>query len=470
MSPPNAGADLGAGLAPAQDVIDEALMAAGEDCIVLLEEASQVDVRFANNTTTTNGVRRERRVSVICFDERDGKTAVGVASHAGTVDVAELVHGARQDAAGAAPAEDAAPLVLGSEGPGYEEGPVATDPGILAPLLRSLAKAFDRAEQAGRVLAGFAEHGVTTLYLGSSTGLRRRHVQPTGALHLVGRSTDGRRSAWAGAGTADFSDTNLDDLEARVGERLAWAETQHELPAGRYEVILPPEAVADMMVALAEAAGGRLAEEGRTVFSGPGGGTRLGEQLSPLPFTLRSDPHDRALACADFLATSASTSDVSVFDNGFGLGPTAWLSEGRLAHLRYPRALAERSGVEPAGPIDNLILELPGSGGTTADLVGRTERGLLLTCLWYIREVDPATLLLTGLTRDGVFLVEDGSVIGAVNNFRFNESPVDLLARANEAGESVRALGREFGEWVNRTRMPPLRIPDFNMSSVSQAT
>ena len=116
------------------------------------------------------------------------------------------------------------------------------------------------------------------------------------------------------------------------------------------------------------------------------------------------------------------------------------------------------------------MLELPGAAGSVEDLVARTERGLLLTCLWYIREVDPATLLLTGLTRDGVYVVEDGEVVGAANNFRFNESPVDLLARATEAGATVRALGREFGEWVNRTRMPPLRVPDFNMSSVSQAS
>ena len=121
-------------------------------------------------------------------------------------------------------------------------------------------------------------------------------------------------------------------------------------------------------------------------------------------------------------------------------------------------------------PVDNLVLELPGAGGTVDDLVARTERGLLLTCLWYIREVDPATLLLTGLTRDGVYLIEDGRIVGATNNFRFNESPVDLLARSTEAGETVRALGREFGEWVNRTAMPPLRVPDFNMSSVSQAS
>jgi predicted Zn-dependent protease len=103
-------------------------------------------------------------------------------------------------------------------------------------------------------------------------------------------------------------------------------------------------------------------------------------------------------------------------------------------------------------------------------MVARTERGLLLTCLWYIREVDPATALLTGLTRDGVYVIEDGAVVGAANNFRFNESPVDLLARATEVGTSVRALGRELGEYLNRCVMPPLRIPDFNMSSVSQAS
>ena len=122
-------------------------------------------------------------------------------------------------------------------------------------------------------------------------------------------------------------------------------------------------------------------------------------------------------------------------------------------------------------PVDNLVLTLPGAAGTTEDLVARTERGLLLTCLWYIREVDPATLLLTGLTRDGVYLVEDGRVVGAVNNFRFNESPVDLLARATR-GRCHRCgpWAASSGEWVNRTAMPPLRIPDFNMSSVSQAS
>ena len=165
-----------------------------------------------------------------------------------------------------------------------------------------------------------------------------------------------------------------------------------------------------------------------------------------------------------------SDADVSVFDNGLRLGRTDWVADGRLDRLRYHRAGAARSASPPAPPWTTWSSSCPGPTGRVDDLVARTERGLLLTCLWYIREVDAATLLLTGLTRDGVYLVEDGEVAGAVNNFRFNESPVDLLARATKAGATERALGREFGEWVNRTAMPALRVPDFNMSSVSQAS
>jgi predicted Zn-dependent protease len=229
------------------------------------------------------------------------------------------------------------------------------------------------------------------------------------------------------------------------------------------------------------ALGGQDAEDGRTVFSSGtnAGGTRVGEQISTLPFTLYSDPFEPGLECLPFVACGSSSGEASVFDNGLPIRRVDWIRDGRLAHLRYHRAGAARSGVEMAPYIDNLVLRAedhgstdPGvtSGGTVDDMVARTERGLLLTCLWYIREVDPATLLLTGLTRDGVYVVENGEVVGAANNFRFNESPVDLLTRATEVGTSVRALGRELGEYLNRCVMPPLRIPDFNMSSVSQAS
>ncbi len=459
-----------AGLPPAQDVIEAALATAGEGCAVLVEDSAEAEVRFANNTTTTNGVRIDRRVTVICFADADGGTAAGVASRGGIPDVSDLVHAAQADARGSAPADDAESLVHADADAAFGEGPGHTDLGVFANLLGDLKGTFARAEDGDRVLYGFAEHRVATTYLGTSTGLRRRHLQPTGALHLVARSTDGTRSAWAGAGTADFTDVSLEVLEAEVTRRLGWADDRVELPAGRYEVILPPAAVADLMVPLLEAAGLREAEEGRTVFAAAGGGTRLGERLCEAPLSLWSDPAAPGLECAPFLATGASSSDVSVFDNGLGLERTDWISDGTLRRLRTHRAGAARAKIAPTPPIDNLALEMNGATGTVEDLVAHTERGLLLTCLWYIREVDPATLLLTGLTRDGVYVVEDGRVVGATTNFRFNESPVSLLEKVQEAGAPTRTLGREFGEWLNRTAMPPVRVAGFNMSSVSPAS
>ena len=454
--------------------MEQALEASRSDgCIVIVEEASEAELRFANNTVTTNGTRRDRNVSVIAFRETDDGTAVGTASSSGAADSVDLVRRAEANAATAPVADDAAALVEpGKLAPlgDFADPPVMTSLAGLGDVLARLGDAFGRARSTGTNLYGFAEHSVSTAYLGSSTGLRLRHVQPTGKLEVVARTDGGERSAWVSTGAADLATVHVEELEERLVRRLAWGERKIELDPGRYEVVLPPDAVADLVVMLGLSTSGREAEEGRSVFSAPGGATRLGESLSSHPFSLRSDPEEPGLECIPFLATSASGQDVSVFDNGVPIERTEWVSQGRLARLQYHRAAAARSGVPAAGLADNLVLELPGATSSLEDLVRRTERGLLLTCLWYIREVDPATLLLTGLTRDGVYLVEHGEIVGSVNNFRFNESPVDLLSKTIEAGRTERALSREWNEWLNRTAMPPLRVADFNMSSVSPAT
>ena len=461
-------------LIPAQSVVEQVLEASASDgCVVIVEEASEAELRFANNTVTTNGTRRDRSVTVIAFRETDEGTAVGTASRSGAGDAIDLVHRAETNAATAPPAEDATALVTPTRpdtGSDFVDPPVMTNLSGLGNVLAGLGDAFGRARAAGTRLAGFAEHRVSTVYLGSSTGLRLRHVEPTGKLEVVARADGGTRSAWAGIGAADLSAVGVEELEERLVRRLGWGERKFDLDAGRYEVVLPPDAVADLIFLLGNATSGREAEEGRSGFSAPGGATRVGESLSSHRFSLRSDPFAEGLECTPFLVTGASGQDVSVFDNGLPLERTDWVSDGRLARLQYHRAGATRSGVEPAAFANNLILELPGATSTLEDLLGRTERGLLLTCLWYIREVDPATLLLTGLTRDGVYLVEHGEIVGSVNNFRFNESPVDLLSKAIEAGRTERALSREWNEWLNRTAMPPLRVAEFNMSSVSPAT
>ncbi|MGY4649714.1 putative Zn-dependent protease [Mycobacterium sp. URHB0021] len=151
-----------------------------------------------------------------------------------------------------------------------------------------------------------------------------------------------------------------------------------------------------------------------------------------------------------------------MFDNGMGIGRVDWIRDGVVNALVYPRSAAAEFMVPVAVPADNLLMT--GGSASMADMIAGTQRGLLLSTLWYIRTVDPAVLLLTGLTRDGVYLIEDGQVSAAVNNFRFNESPLDLLRRATEAGASV-TLPREWGYEATRAAMPSLRIPDFHMSS-----
>ena len=460
---------------PAQELVEHGVATAGaagaDGCIVLVEEASHADVRFALNRTTTNGVHRARAVSVIVV----AGSAVSTARRSGVVGtegVAEMVAAALADARAAPPAEDAFSLVEPSDsalGRPFGLAPEETDASVLEGVLSSLSGAFARADARDAVLAGFAELDLTTHYLGTSTGLRRSHLQSTGAAHLVGRTADGTGSAWVGRPTVTPS---LEEMEQEIWRRLDWGTRQIALEAGRYEVILPPSGVGDMMTMIDfYALGGQDAEDGRTVFSKEGGGTRVGDRIATMPFALYSDPFEPGVECAPFVVTEASSSDISVFDDGLPIGRTEWLRDGMLTHLRYHRAGAAKSGAEMAPYVDNLVLRCAdGGGGSVDDMVARTERGLLLTCLWYIRQVDPATLLVTGLTRDGVYVIEDGAVIGAANNFRFNESPVDLLARTTEVGTPVRSFGREFGEYLNRTIMPPLRISDFNMSSVSQAS
>jgi predicted Zn-dependent protease len=192
--------------------------------------------------------------------------------------------------------------------------------------------------------------------------------------------------------------------------------------------------------------------------------------LTSSDISLRSDPNAPQLECGPFVVAHTSSAESSVFDNGLALGPTAWIESGKLASLIQTRYSANLTGLTVTPAIDNLILERASGGPSLEHLVSSSKRSLLVTCLWYIREVDPQTLLLTGLTRDGVYLVEDGEVVGAVNNFRFNESPVDLLRRASDVGETVRCLPREWNDYFTRTAMPAMRVPDFNMSTVSQAS
>ncbi|MFF3755216.1 metallopeptidase TldD-related protein [Streptomyces sp. NPDC002018] len=456
------------------EIVERALeLSTADGCVVIADERSSANLRWAGNALTTNGVTRGRTLTVIATVDGARGTASGVVSRSAvTADELEpLVRAAEAAARAAGPAEDAQPLVgpdqAGRPSGDFTDAPVETTSAVFADFAPALGESFARARAGGRELYGFANHELTSTYLGTSTGVRLRHDQPNGTLELNAKSPDRTRSAWAGRATRDFKDVDPAVLDAGLAQRLAWAEHRIDLPAGRYETLLPSTAVADLLIYQLWSSTARDAAEGRTVFSRPGGGTRLGEKLSELPLTLRSDPNEPGLESAPFVIAHSSGDDASVFDNGLPLTATDWVREGELAQLITTRHTAALTGLPVASGTGNLILE-GGGDRSLEEMVSATARGLLLTCLWYIREVDPATLLLTGLTRDGVYLVENGEVVGEVNNFRFNESPVDLLSRATEAGRTEKTLPREWGDWFTRAAMPALRVPDFNMSSVSR--
>ncbi|MGX1094387.1 putative Zn-dependent protease [Streptomyces albogriseolus] len=456
------------------EIVERALeLSRSDGCVVIADEQSSANLRWAGNALTTNGVTRGRTLTVIATVDGAQGTASGVVSRSAvTLDELEpLVRAAEAAARGAGPAEDAQPLVTGVDpSPEFTEAPAETTSAVFADFAPALGEAFARARAGGRELYGFANHEMVSTYLGTSTGLRLRHDQPNGTLEINAKSPDRTRSAWAGRSTRDFKDVDPGALDAELAVRLGWAERRLDLPAGRYETLLPPTAVADLLIYQLWSASGRDAAEGRTVFSEPGGGTRVGEPLTELPLTLRSDPNEPGLESAPFVIAHSSGGDQSVFDNGLPLSATDWVREGELHRLTTSRHSAGLTGLPTAPAVDNLILD-GGEDRSLEEMVAATDRRgpcLLLTCLWYIREVDPATLLLTGLTRDGVYLVENGEVTGEVNNFRFNESPVDLLGRATEAGRTEKTLPREWSDWFTRAAMPALRIPDFHMSSVSR--
>lgn len=453
------------------EIVERALaLSTADGCVVIADEHSTANLRWAGNALTTNGLTRSRTLTVVATVDGKEGTASGVVSRSAVTvhELEPLVRAAEAAARGAGPAEDARPLVeAGPVSEGFTDEPAETTSAVFADFAPSLGESFARARAGGRELYGFANHELTSTYLGTSTGVRLRHDQPNGTLELNAKSPDRSRSAWAGRATRDFKDVDPAALDAELAKRLAWAERRIELPAGRYETLLPPTAVADLLIYQLWSSSARDAAEGRTVFSKPGGGTRVGDRLAELPLSLRSDPNEPGLESAPFVIAHASGDDSSVFDNGLPLSATDWIKDGRLDRLVSTRHSAELTGLPLAPAVDNLILD--GGGERSLDeMVAGTERGLLLTCLWYIREVDPATLLLTGLTRDGVYLVENGEVVGEVNNFRFNESPVGLLSRVSEAGRTEKTLPREWGDYFTRAAMPALRVPDFNMSSVSQ--
>ena len=276
-------------------------------------------------------------------------------------------------------------------------------------------------------------------------------------MSVTARTPDGTGSGWASAGSRDWGAIDPATIGRVAARKAQSSRNPQAIDPGLYTAVLEPQAVNDLVPLLSNALNARNADEGRSAFSKPGGGTRVGEKVVDERVTLYSDPADPELLAMPF--------DVE----GFPLKRTVWIEKGVLRNLAYTRFWAQKMGVPPTGTngiggVSNVLaggLKLSGGTKTTEELIAGCERGILVTHFFYIRSLEPRTVLYTGLTRDGAFLIEKGKVTRPLKNFRWNESPLLMLNRLEDIGrpEPV-AAGR---------RMPALRIKDFNFTSLSEA-
>jgi len=449
--------------------VDIALELLGQDGgVAVAESNASANLRWANSSLTTNGDMHERTLSIAAFVPTSDGVGAGLAS--GQIrtreDIAVLVKRARAAGVAGGASEDARELFSGPVDPDFYNEPVAVDLAQLEHVANGLGETFknDSAQ-----FFGYAEQSADTSYVGTSAGTRIRFVQHTSRFELCAKSHERDRSSWTGQSGTTFSDVDVHAHTVAVLEGLEFQKNRIEIEPGLHKVTLSSSALADLMIYLMWTASAREAAEGRSVFSATAGGTRVGERLSARDFTVSADPNAHGLETLNRVISVGSSTFASTFDTGIEIAPVDVIRNGVLNALGSSRHTAEMAKLPFTPLADNIVVTDAHGHGSLQETAARMQDGLLITCLWYIREVDPQSLLLTGLTRDGVYVVRDGEIIGAANNFRFNESPVGMLNRIVDAGEAINCLPREWADWFPRARVAPVVIDGFNLSTRSDA-
>lgn len=310
----------------------------------------------------------------------------------------------------------------------------------------STRASIEAAKAASTVAAGFLDHNDSWSALGNSAGLFAWQRSTGVEFSLTARTPDGTGSGYVNRDENDVSKLDV-GAESRVAVQKAVASREaRALEPGKYTVILEPEAAVELIRNMMFNMDARAADEGRSFLATSGGGTRVGQKLLDESVTIISDP-----ANADVPRSGWG-------GDGRPLERTVWFENGVVRNMSYSRYWAEKQGKPPVSGPANIIM----SGGSESleELIKGTQRGILVTRLWYIRTVDPQTLLYTGLTRDGTFFIENGKIAYAVKNFRFNESPVTMLNNVDALGRPVRQQGH---------LIPPMRLRDFTFTSLSDA-
>ena len=435
----------------AQALVERTVKLSTADAVrVSVQSSRETNLRFADNQLSTSGVTTNTTIRVqSVFGKRKASVVTNDRSDEGlrrAVQQSEAIARlAPEDPEylGELGAQTYAPVDAWSE---RTASLTAEDRAKAA--LTALAPA-----RAGNELtvAGFLICNAAASAIGTNAGLFAYHRGTTANYTLTARTTDGTGSGWVGAEDTDWDRIDFAGVATRAIEKARAARNPVAIEPGRYTVIFEPEATANLVGLMANAFQARAADEGRSAFA-KAGGTKLGERIVDPRVTLLSDPRDPLILSSPFDG------------EGLPLDRQVWVKDGVLNQLAYSRYWANRQGKTPTGGSGGL--RMADGPESLESLIAGTTRGILVTRLWYLRPLDQRTLMYTGLTRDGTFLVENGKIARSIKNFRFNDSPLFMLNNLEGIGKAVRTAGGEGGPGV---AMPPIRVRDFNFTSLSDA-
>ena len=421
-----------------------------DECEVNLSGNVSGNIRYARNEVSTSGAKSNQNLVVqSAFGKKVGTATI---DEFDDVSLEKVVRRA-EELARLAPEN---PEYVGILGPqtyltsnGYFAATANLTPDARA---EAVSKSLDLSRAAGLTGAGFMEdsHGYQAMM--NSKGLFAYYPSTNVNFSLTVRTADGKGSGYVARGYSDVA--KLDTATAtRIAMQKAVASASAiALEPGKYTVILEPTAAAVLMENIFFGMDARSADEGRSFLSKPGGKTKLGEKLMDARVTIYSDPTNAELPASPWAGDGQPQQRLT------------WIDKGIVKNMAYSRYWAQKQGKTPVPFPNNVIM----AGGTASleEMIKSTTRGILVTKLWYIREVDPQTLLLTGLTRDGTFYIENGKIKHAVKNFRFNESPVIMLNNLETLGKPERVVSTESDA---NYLIPPMKIREFTFSSLSDA-
>ena len=460
-------------------IIDTALSFSKADaCGVSVGQSNQVQTRFARNTVTTGGDHNSIVVTVSAVKgNRVGRTSSNGFSDD---ELRKAVRSAEELASFAPPnPEFVAPLKPQKypETPSFDAKTAAATQAAFAPGIKA---AIEGATEKKLNAAGFFQREAVSLAFGTSTG-NSGHSDATLATYtLTARTADGTGSGWASTGSRSLADIDGAAVSRVAIDKAVLSQKPRDLSRGEYTVVLEPAAVAGFITMIFDAFDARDAEEGRSLLTKKGGGTLLGEKLFSEKITARSDPFDARNAGLPWdgnILTEIPNIGGAFFGVGGGAGMVgdfvparklAWIEKGVVKNLAYDRYWGQQKNVEPTPEAgSNLVID--GEDHSVDDLVKSTERGLLITRFWYIRTINPQTVQVTGLTRDGVFMIENGKVAYPVRNFRWNESPARSLQNVEMLSRVERVPGFGGQGLGALAVVPGMKIRNFPVSSLSEA-